>query len=82
MGRKLKKLSGQEVIKIFSQLGFGSVHQRGSHVKLRRITGTGTKQTLSVPMHHELDNGTLLAIVRQASRFIPEDELEAHFYSE
>jgi predicted RNA binding protein YcfA (HicA-like mRNA interferase family) len=82
MGRKLKRLSGQEVIKIFAQLGFQLVHQRGSHVKLRRMTSAGDKQTLSIPMHDELDNGTLSATVRQASRFVSEDELRAHFYSE
>jgi predicted RNA binding protein YcfA (HicA-like mRNA interferase family) len=63
MGRKLKRISGREVIRIFSLLGFESIHQRGSHIKLRRITTAGTKQTLSVPLHDELDSGTLAAII-------------------
>jgi hypothetical protein len=33
-------------------------------------------------MHDELDIGTLRAIFRQASRFIPEDQLRKEFYSE
>jgi hypothetical protein len=33
-------------------------------------------------MHDELDIGTLRAIVRQASRFIPEDQLKKEFYSD
>ncbi|MBI1744159.1 type II toxin-antitoxin system HicA family toxin [Candidatus Acetothermia bacterium] len=81
MSRKLKRLSGQEVIKILGQFGFQPVHQRGSHVKLRRMSPAGTKQTLSVPTHNELDSGTLQAVIRQAGRFIPEDELKEHFYS-
>jgi len=31
-------------------------------------------------MHDELDIGTIRAIVRQASRFIPEDQLRKEFY--
>ena len=78
---KLKGLSGDDVIKIFSQFDFEIVTQRGSHVKLRRILANGTKQTLTTPLHKELDKGTLLAIFRQALRYIPEEELRPHFYS-
>ncbi len=79
---KLKRLSGQEVIKILSKFGFHPVRQRSSHVKLRRMSPRGVKQTLTVPAHDELDLGTLHSILRQASRFIPEDELKSYFYSE
>ncbi len=41
----------------------------------------GEKQTLTIPNHTELDTGTLKAILRQSSRFIPEQELAPHFYS-
>lgn len=34
---KLKTLSGEEVIKIFSDFGFVIVGQKGSHVKLKRM---------------------------------------------
>ncbi|MCD6473547.1 MAG: type II toxin-antitoxin system HicA family toxin [Thermoplasmata archaeon] len=77
---KLKLLSGKEIIKIFSKFGFEIVSQRGSHVKLRRILENGTKQTLTVPIHDELDKGTLKAIFRQALRYIPEEELRPYFY--
>jgi len=40
------------------------------------------KQTLTLVMHDELDIGTLRAILRQASRYIPEDQLRKEFYSE
>jgi len=40
------------------------------------------KQTLTIPNHPELDKGTLKAIYRQALRYIPENELKIHFYSE
>jgi len=79
---RLRRLSGPDVINILSQFGFGLVSQRGSHAKLRRLGRAGEKQTLTVPVHQELDPGTVRAIFRQASRYIPEDELRPHFYSD
>jgi predicted RNA binding protein YcfA (HicA-like mRNA interferase family) len=79
---KLKRLSGQQVVSIFESLGFEQASQRGSHVKLRRVLPDGTKQTLTIPAHPELDKGTLKAIYRQAMRYVTEGELQPHFYSE
>ncbi|NWF77215.1 MAG: type II toxin-antitoxin system HicA family toxin [Chloroflexi bacterium] len=78
---KLKSLSGEDVVKIFSQFGFEIASQKGSHVKLKRVLSRGAKQTLTIPLHKELDKGTLRAIFRQASRYIPEEELRSCFYS-
>ena len=52
---KLKSLSGEDVVKILSQFGFETASQRGSHVKLRRVLSNGTKQTLTISLHKELD---------------------------
>jgi predicted RNA binding protein YcfA (HicA-like mRNA interferase family) len=79
---KLKRLSGGEVIKIFASFGFEVIARRGSHVKLRRVVPDGTKQTLTIPAHREIDTGTLKAIHRQALRYISDHELFPHFYSE
>jgi predicted RNA binding protein YcfA (HicA-like mRNA interferase family) len=79
---KLRVLSGQDVIRILSLFGFVVVSQRGSHVKLRRIHSASVQQTLTIPNHKELDRGTLVAIYRQALRYVPEMELRSHFYSE
>lgn len=79
---KPKRLSGDDLISILSTFGFDFHSQRGSHVKLRRITDTGHKQTLTVPRHRELDAGTIRAIFRQASRYIPEDELKPLLFTE
>lgn len=67
-------------MKILSRFGFEVISQRGSHVKLRRIASDGVKQTLTIPLHEELDKGTLKAIFRQALRYIPENELKPYFY--
>jgi len=47
---------------------------------MRRILADGEKQILTIPLHDELDKGTLKAIIRQASRYIPEEELKSRFY--
>ena len=67
---------------ILGGFGFSVLSQRGSHVKLRRTSATGGSQTLTVPRHRDMDAGTLRAIFRQASRFVPEDELRFHFYTD
>lgn len=77
---KIKQLSGKEVIKILQQFGFEIHHQKGSHVKMRRITAQG-KQILTIPNHKQLDTGTCQAIFRQACKYIPESELHGYFYS-
>lgn len=79
---KLRRLSGRDVIKILALFGFAIAARKGSHVKLVRTLAGGEKQTLTIPDHSEFDRGTLKAIVRQASRYIPETELKPHFYSE
>jgi len=77
---KLKVLSGKQVVKVLSRFGFKVISQRGSHIKLRRILENGTKQTLTIPLHQELDRGTLRAIYRQALKYIPEEKLKPYFY--
>lgn len=79
---ELRRLPGQQVIRILEDFGFSVHSQRGSHVKLRRIAPGGERQTLTVPAHSELDTGTLRAIIRQASSYIPESELHHRFYTD
>jgi predicted RNA binding protein YcfA (HicA-like mRNA interferase family) len=77
---KLRRLSGPDVVRILERFGFIIFSQRGSHVKLKRINETGEKQALTIPNHKQLDTGTCKAIFRQATRYIPADELRQHFY--
>lgn len=62
---KLPRLSGKEVIKALSKAGFKSVRQKGSHVILTKETSEGKIATV-VPLHSEIDTGTLLEIIRQS----------------
>ena len=77
---KIKVLGGKELLKIFSSFGFEKIDQRGSHVKIKRVLGKD-KQTLTIPMHDEIDKGLLKQIFVQASQYISEDALRPHFYS-
>ena len=77
---KLRVLSGQDVLRILDSFGFVTTAQRGSHVKVRRLLPSGARQSLTVPLHKEIDRGTLMAIYRQACRFIAEQELRDHFF--
>ena len=78
---KLRVLSGREVQKILRGFGFQEFSQRGSHIKLRRISA-GQTQTLTIPNHDEIDRGTLQAIYRHAGRFVTEFELRAEFFTD
>ena len=78
---RLRVLSGKEVVVLFQMLGFIVASQKGSHIKMRRMSKEG-RQTLTIPNHEELDRGTTRAIYKQALRFVPEAELRPHFYAE
>lgn len=82
MSPRLRRLSAPEVIQILERHGFQVHSQRGSHVKLRRVGARGQKETLTIPAHADLDAGTLRAIFRQATRYMPEEDLYPHFYSD
>jgi predicted RNA binding protein YcfA (HicA-like mRNA interferase family) len=82
MSARIRRLSGRDVVAILVRFGFAVHSQRGSHVKLRRRASGGEKQTLTIPLHDELDAGTLSAIMRQASRYMPEEQLRPYFYTQ
>jgi len=79
---RLRRLSGNEVVGILEEFGFEVISQRGSHVKLRRVTASGMRETLVMPSHHQLDTGTLRAIIRQAGHYIGAPEFLSRFYTD
>jgi predicted RNA binding protein YcfA (HicA-like mRNA interferase family) len=62
---KLPRLSGHELIKILSKSGFHKIRQKGSHVMLVKELKSGKIGCL-VPLHDEIESGTLLGILKQA----------------
>jgi len=61
---KLRRLSGNDVIKVLEQMGFERVRQRGSHVIMKKQI-LGETQGCVVPLHGEVAIGTLKGILRQ-----------------
>ena len=80
MSPRLRRLGAREVLKALGAFGFEVVSTRGSHAKLRRLAPDGSSQILTIPVHKELAPGTLRAIFRQVSRFIPEEKLQPFFF--
>jgi predicted RNA binding protein YcfA (HicA-like mRNA interferase family) len=78
---RLRILSGAQVIAALRHFGFEVVATRGSHAKLRREGLDRQRHTMTVPVHKELARGTVLAIYRQALRYIPDAELRPWFFT-
>lgn len=81
MPRRLKRLSGEQVVAALLRHGFAEVSRRGSHAKLRRVGSDGKRQTIVVPVHLHLATGTLGAIVREASRYLSAQQIAREFYT-
>lgn len=61
---KLPIISGKELVKALTKLGYEIDHQTGSHIILRQKIEPYRR--LTVPNHKEIAKGTLLAIIKQA----------------
>jgi predicted RNA binding protein YcfA (HicA-like mRNA interferase family) len=68
---KLKKVSGEETIRVLEKLGFQQVRQRGSHVVLKKQTSEKVIGCV-VLLHKELAVGTLRGILKQAGVSVDE----------
>lgn len=60
-----KLYSARQVIKSLQRLGFVTVSQKGSHIKMRN-TKDGKVFSPIIPNHKELAIGTLGSVLRQA----------------
>ena len=83
---RLKRLTTREIVRFLGRHGFEVVSTRGSHAKLVRARASGRREIprreiLIVPMHRQLTAGTVHAIYRQASRFVPEEALRIGFFA-
>ncbi len=63
----LPQISGKELVKILTKNGFTVISQKGSHVKLRKISPDEVQPiVLIVPLHKALKRGTLSGILKRA----------------
>jgi predicted RNA binding protein YcfA (HicA-like mRNA interferase family) len=65
----LPVVSGAQLIRALERLGWESIRQRGSHVRLRHPE---RRIFLVVPLHKELKRGTLRGILRDADLSVDE----------
>lgn len=82
---RLRRFSSRETLRLLRDFGFEVESMRGSHAKLVRVRHAEgdreVRQVLVVPVHRDLSIGTVRAIYRQASRFIPDEELWPRFFN-
>ncbi|MDA8137226.1 MAG: type II toxin-antitoxin system HicA family toxin [Desulfobacteraceae bacterium] len=69
MSPKPLLISGRKLVKLFEQLGYKKVSQRGSHIKMKN---DDTGSVVIIPDHKELDRWTLKTILKQAE--IPDQQ--------
>jgi predicted RNA binding protein YcfA (HicA-like mRNA interferase family) len=73
---KLPIISGREMIKYLTKKGFIVSRQKGSHVVLK----SQDSRRVTVPLHEELDRGTLLEILAEAG--ISKEEFLREWYKQ
>ncbi|HXC32498.1 MAG TPA: type II toxin-antitoxin system HicA family toxin [Verrucomicrobiae bacterium] len=75
---RLPQISGRDLVKLLHSLGYETVRQRGSHVRLRKQAPVG-EHNVTVPDHKVLAKGTLNDILSQVSLWngIPKEDLLA-----
>jgi len=63
MSPKPPLISGRDLVRAFTKLGYLKVSQKGSHIKMRN---DATGSVAIIPDHKELDRWTLKSILRDA----------------
>jgi len=66
----LPRISGREVVKALTRIGYEEDRQRGSHIILRQ--SSYPHRRITVPDHKEIAKGTLRAIIREARLTVDE----------
>ena len=69
---KLPVLSGKDIVKALSKIGFKHIRTKGSHAILNKFDNAKGKITVPVPLHRELAKGTLKSIMKQADLSVEE----------
>jgi predicted RNA binding protein YcfA (HicA-like mRNA interferase family) len=66
MSKKLPVISGKKLISFLSSLNYKVIRQRGSHVRLEKITKAG-KHKITIPNHDPVARGTLNDILTKVA---------------
>ena len=73
---RLPVVSGKKIIKMLTQLNYKVVRQKGSHVRLQKLTKLG-EHKITIPNHKEIAKGTFNDILSKVSLWnsIPREKL-------
>ena len=63
---KLPQVSGAKLVRLLQSLGYEVIRQRGSHIRLKKITALG-EHAITVPAHKVIAKGTLSDIIGRVS---------------
>jgi len=69
--KKLPLVSGIEIIKALHKAGFIVTRQKGSHVRLKKVSGEKVIK-ITVPLHKTIRKGTLKKILEVAEISVDE----------
>ncbi len=58
MSPKLPQVSGQDLARFLEKLGYQITRQKGSHIRLRKVTSVG-EHNITIPNHKTIAKGTL-----------------------
>lgn len=74
--QKMPVVGANDLIKLLVKRGYEKIRQKGSHVRLRKITPIG-EHNITVPNHKEIAKGTLNDILAKVSLWnaMPKDKL-------
>ena len=73
---RLPQVSSSDLVRLLHSLGYETVRQRGSHIRLRGMTVVG-EHNITIPAHKTVAKGTLNDILSRVSLWngIPKDDL-------
>ena len=66
-------VSGKQLVNALVKIGYKIVHQKGSHIKLRKFYDS-EKHTIVITNHKKIDRGTLGSIIKKMTKFMSEKE--------
>ncbi|MFZ2522578.1 MAG: type II toxin-antitoxin system HicA family toxin [Minisyncoccia bacterium] len=82
MPKKLRVISGKEVIKILLKYGFNVTRTKGSHSRLTLEVMDKEILHITIPLHSELRKGTLKGVVSELEKHVSSEHLLQDFYTE
>ena len=63
---RLPQVSGSQLVKLLKSLGYEVIRQRGSHIRLKKVTALG-EHAITIPAHKVIAKGTLGDIIGKVS---------------